>query len=159
MRSMTDVRFASAALLLLPLAFQPLLLAQMAHSTAPRDPHLRIYAIVPLVGTGTAVDPKRPMFVPATGLAVATPAVPSLASPIVVRTGIIGYNAQITDDGLSAIVEFIAPNASAFQQILASTDTRVQVFRKGIDSLATMETAFKARKKDFSFSTFHMGVH
>jgi hypothetical protein len=159
MRPLTSGLAISAALSVLSFIASSPVLAQMRHTTAPSDPHLRIYAIVPLIGAGTAADPKRPMFVSATGLAVATPALPSVAAPIIVRTGIIGYHAQITDDGQAAIVEFIAPNASAFQEILASTDTRVQVFRKGIDSISAIQTAFQARKKDFSFNTFQMGVH
>ena len=90
------------------------------------------------------------MFVPANGFPAAMPSKP--------RTGIICYHAQITDDGKDAIVEFVAPNASALQELLTSHDARVLVFQKGIHPTSTMEAAFRARKKDFSFATFHMGV-
>ena len=128
--------------------------AQMRHSTAAPDPHQHIYAIVPMIGSGTAADPKRPMFVPANGFPAAIP----IAKSTINRTGIIGYHAQITDDGKDAIVEFVAPNISAFQELLTSHDSRVVVFQKGIHPTSAMEAAFKSRKKDFSFATFHMGV-
>ena len=64
-----------------------------------RDSHYRVYAIVPLVGTGTPLDPKRPMFVPVNGLTTALPAPATVANPIMTRSGILAYHAQITDDG------------------------------------------------------------
>ena len=157
MRSLFFVRSAAAGLI--AVCFAAALPAQMRYSTAPSDPYQHIYAIVPMVGGGTVADPKRPMFVPAGGFAQSLPAKVTVATPIVARKGVVGYHAQITDDGLAAIVEFIATDTSAFSEILGSRDARVQVFQKGIHSMSAMETLFKARKKDFSFSTFQTRAH
>ena len=70
----------------------------------------RVYAIVPLIGRGTNDDPVRPMFVPAGGFrALNQPSIleraqPGFAKP---RTGIVSYTSIPTDDGKSAIVEFV----------------------------------------------------
>ena len=49
-------------------------------SPAPRDTHFHVYAIVPLVGTGTADDPKRPIFVPNNGHPTEIPSATSFES-------------------------------------------------------------------------------
>ena len=67
-----------------------------------------MWAVLPLVGTGTITDPKRPMFAP----------LPSAVSPAS-RTGILGYSFQLSDDGQFALVEFVAAQRSAFKDILA----------------------------------------
>ena len=126
---------------------------QMRYTSAPSDPHHHIFAVVPLIGAGTVADPKRPMFTAAQGVKPALPASPILAATTQ-RTGIIGYHAQITDDGKSAIVEFIAVLPGDFKEILATADSRVQVFQKGVHGKDVMEAAFKAQKKDFSFDKF-----
>lgn len=156
-RPLNRVPIVTAALALI--FTQVSLVGQMRHTTAPPDPYHRIYVLVPLQGAGTAADPKRPMFVPVVGFPGLLPGKPTPASPVIARSGIIGYHSQITDDGKDAIVEFIAANPSAFQEILSSKDARVQVFQKGIHKVSDMEAAFKVRKKDFSFSTFQTRVH
>lgn len=157
---MLSLRIGRAISTLFLLSLGPAALAQMRHTPAAKDPHFHIYAIVPLVGTGTELDPKRPMFVPATGLPVSLPVIETAANPVAVRTGILAYNAQITDDGLGAIVEIVAATRGDLVPILSSLDTRVKVFQKGLDSISEMEAAFVARKKDFSFNTFRIsGVH
>jgi hypothetical protein len=57
------MRLFLMAALFLPLFAQPQSIS-MANSS-----YERILCIVPMVGTGTWADPKRPMFVPAAGLA------------------------------------------------------------------------------------------
>lgn len=130
-------------------------LAQMRHTTAPADSHQHIFAIVPITGSGTIADPKRPMFAPAQVRPVVTNAIGAAAATSAPRTGIVAYHMQVTDDGKSAIVEFIAPSLSDLKDILTTSDSRVQVFRKGVQSKDAMEAAFKTRKKDFSFDKFH----
>ena len=93
------------------------------------------------------------MFTAAQGIKAALPASPILATTTK-RTGIIGYHVQITDDGKSAIVEFIAVSSGDFKEILTTADSRVQVFQKGVHGKDVMEAAFKAQKKDFSFDKF-----
>ena len=76
--------------------------ADVRHTAAAKDLNYHVYAVVPLTGSGTAADPKRPMFVPAQGF---KPVVPVVAAGRVtaVRTGILGYHAQISDDGKYAL--------------------------------------------------------
>ena len=93
------------------------------------------------------------MFTTAQGIKPALPASPILAATTQ-RTGIIGYHAQVTDDGKSAIVEFIAVSPGDFKEILATADSRVQVFQKSLHGKDAIEAAFKAQKKDFSFDKF-----
>jgi len=125
----------------------------MRYTSAPTDPHEHIYAIVPIVGAGTVTDPKRPMFAPAQGVR-SEPADNAIAASRTPRTGIIGYHAEISDDGKSAIVEFIAPSLNDFKEILATSDSRIQVFRRGVQGKEVIEAAFKAQKKDFAFDRF-----
>lgn len=65
----------------------------------------RVYAITPLLGSGTPTDPKRPLFV-------------SPQAPLD-RAGVLGYQMQISDDGRLALVEFVFRDPAAFQNVLA----------------------------------------
>ena len=93
-----------------------------------------------LVGSGTAADPKRPKYAPAPGSAL--------------PNGIIGFTQVPSDDGKSAIVEFVARNRSAFQAIFA--DTTITVYEKGTQSATAIEAALQAVKKGFSLVQFEV---
>jgi hypothetical protein len=103
----------------------------------------RVMAIVPVIGTGTAADPKRPLYAPA----------PHTASPTS-RTGILGFTYVLSDDGRFALVEFVARDRSAFATMLA--DSSVQAFLKGRDQQAAIIAAFSKLKKNFDID--HFGV-
>jgi hypothetical protein len=103
----------------------------------------RRLAVVPIAGSGTADDPKRPMFLPQT---------PADSRD---RTGIIAFQQILSDDGNFALVELVAANRSAFAQILASTNPGVKVFEVGKHTQQEIETAFKQYKAAFSFANFH----
>lgn len=109
----------------------------------PRNLYERVLAIVPLTGAGTAADPKRPMYAPA----------PHNTNPAS-RTGILGFTYELSDDGKFALVEYVARDRSAFSAILG--DKSIQAFIKGVNQRSDIETAFKARKKNFDFD--HFGV-
>jgi len=68
------------------------------------------------------------------------------------RTGILAFTFVLSDDGQHALVEFVARDRAAFQQILA--DSSVKSFVKGKDKRADVETEFKKYKKDFDFRSF-----
>ena len=104
-----------------------------------RQLYERLYAVTPLTGSGSWADPKRPLYAPA-----------QLNSTS--RTGIIGYTHVLSDDGQSALVEFVARDAAAFAPILA--DKNIKAFRKGKDKREDIEAEFRKHKKDFSFQTF-----
>ena len=96
---------------------------------------------VPFVGKGTFDDPKRPMYAP----------LPSALQPGV-RTGIIGFSYVASDDGKTALVEFVARDRSAFNAILG--DKTIKAFLKGKDKKQDVEAEFKKYKKNFDFNTF-----
>ena len=100
----------------------------------------RVYAVVPLVGAGTADHPRRPAYAP---LRPARGTAPDV-------NGIIGYTMQVSDDGKFALVEFVARDRLAFRALFADTRPEVKVFEKGKASRATIEAAFRLVKKDFT---------
>ena len=96
--------------------------------------------MVPLVGTGTAEDRRRPLHAPT--LISASP------------DGIIAFTQVPTDDGKFAIDEFVAWSVKAFQANLA--DTSITTFEKGAQSATAIETALKKLKKDFDLVKFEV---
>src|SRR5215467_11786104 len=88
------------------LAITPLIAQQ--HKLSPSMTYHRVLAVTPLIGSGTAADPKRPMFVPATQ----TQRAPND------RSGVLGYQIQLSDDGKFALVELVFQNPQAFQDAL-----------------------------------------
>lgn len=73
---------------------------------SPGGNYHRVWAVTPLVGSGKPGDPIRPMFVPAE---------PAAASD---RSGVLGYQMQLSDDGKFALVEFVFATPAAFQAVL-----------------------------------------
>jgi len=142
-------------------AVEPIGLAGGPGILATTTSFQRVYAIVPLVGKGTHDDPTRPMFVPADGTASRNqPSIverqqPGFAKP---RTGIISYTAIPTDDGRSAIVEFVSMDRAGLREILESKAAGVQVFERGRQPDSAVDTVFKGRRKDFDFSKFQNKV-
>ena len=106
----------------------------------PRNSYSRVIAVVPLTGSGTAADPKRPKYAPW----------PASQDP----NGIIGFVFETADDGKSAVVEFVAQNQAALQGILA--DKTIQAFQKGTVSKSAIETAIRQVRKDFNLDAFGM---
>ena len=69
----------------------------------PKNSYSRILAVVPLTGNGTPASPKRPEYAP---WPVPTPTA---------QSSITAFYWVPTDDGHSAIVEFVAPDMTAFK--------------------------------------------
>ena len=97
-------------------------------------------------------DPKRPLFAPAGDRRSATPAPLKLAPQS--KSDILAYTWHLSDDGKSAVVEYVARDRSAFTEILNSKDARVQTFERSKHGKAEMETAIKKVKKDFDPAKF-----
>jgi hypothetical protein len=111
----------------------------------------RLLAIVPMQGTGTWADPKRPMFAPLPSQITAT------------RTGIVHFHHVVSDDGNWALVEIIAVSPQAFQPILATPAAQVSAlgirfFERGKTTAAQVQAEFQKLRKDFRFETFVAGV-
>ena len=91
-----------------------------------RNTHERVVAIVPMIGKGTEDDPRRPMFAPlASEMAApeddkeAVAGKPAVGAKLTGR--IIAYTCKPSDDGRFALVEFVATDRAALEDILKET--------------------------------------
>ena len=109
-----------------------------------RQTYERIVAVVPMTGAGTAADPLRPKYAP----------LPRLPAQAPSRAGILAFNYVMSDDGKSAIVEFVARDRAALLPILNDPQLAGKVFQKGTSKRADVELALKKYKKDFSLDKF-----
>jgi hypothetical protein len=128
----------SHRLITMLLALSGMLLAQ--RSVDPRNTYHRVICVVPMIGSGAPADPKRPKYAPA----------PGSAQP----NGIIGFTQVLTDNGQSAIVEFVARQRSALLPILA--DTAITSYEKGSQSATAIESALQKLKQGFSLVQFEV---
>ena len=115
----------------------------------PGRTYERVYVIVPMIGSGTATDPKRPMFAP-------TPQEMAAAN----HKGIIAFNSVISDDGNFALVELVAATRADLASLKAQITTQIaaspgaQIFDRASTSPAAVEAAFKLLKKNFDITKF-----
>jgi hypothetical protein len=109
----------------------------------PKNTYVRIICVMPMIGTGTPDDPKRPQYAPWP---------PPSATDMQSRSTILAFSQQVSDDGKSAIVELVARDRSAFQTIL--NDRQVKVFVKGTDKKNDIDRELKKVKKDFDVNRF-----
>lgn len=78
----------------------------------------RVWAVTPVVGTGkTPNDPIRPMFVQVQAQAAKSVGQAAVA-PAPDRSGVLGYQMQLSDDRKFALVEFVFATPAAFQGLL-----------------------------------------
>ena len=113
------------------------------HKVDDRHRYERILCIVPITGTGTLEDPRRPQYAPAPGGRDST-----------VRSGILGFHFVESDDKKFALVEFVATDRRAFRAILG--DANVKSFQKEKDKLSDIQAEFKRYRKDIDLD--HFGV-
>jgi len=99
----------------------------------PQNVYLHIITVVPFTGKGTYSDPKRPMYLPAERASATS------------RTDIIAFEYLPSDDGKSAIVEYVGVNKAALQQIYS--DTTLTIFQKGVHSQAVIEAAMQKYRR------------
>ena len=115
--------------------------------------HERILAIVPMIGTGTFADPRRPMFTPSP-----TDRTSAALQRAQERLGIIGFGFEASDDGKFALVEFVARDRSGFDEVMRALGTQVKFFRRGFDRKADIELEFRKYKKDFDLDQLRVVV-
>lgn len=101
----------------------------------------RLLAIVPMTGTGSGKDPKRPQFVPPTSQAAN-------------QAGIVAFRYEVSDDGQWALVELVARDRTAFKQLLESRIPGLKVFERGKDTQAVIEAEFRRLKVNFRTNEF-----
>ncbi len=127
--------------LLILFAASALLLAQTQTTPAqfrkvdPHFTHERIIAIVPMVGAGTAKDPKRPLF-----------------SDL---PGITGFTAELSDDGRTALVEFVAKDRSQLNGLVNSGQRLERKDSPGKDAILQ---EFKTYKRNFKPDRFGLAI-
>lgn len=104
----------------------------------------RVIAIVPMTGSGTYADPRRPELAPAT-----------LAGPDqVAGKGIIAFSYQVSDDGKMAVVELVARDKSELEAVTRRARPGVQVFERGKGNAAAVEAEIRKHIKDFDVTKF-----
>jgi len=74
------------------------------------------------------------------------------------RSGVIGYSMQLSDDGKSALVEFIGVNPAELKFIVNSQAAGVTAFERGIATKAQIEAEFQKHKTGFTLSTLGTSV-
>lgn len=127
----------------------------------PRNTYYRVICVVPLTGQGTKDDPKRPMYAPKpsemadaeSAAQAAQTAAGAAGKPMPVRTDILAYTQQLSDDGKYALVEFVAQHPAAFQTVLADKSIKV-IFEKGKSKKDDIEKELKKYKHDFNLDGF-----
>jgi hypothetical protein len=120
--------------------------------------HERIMVIVPMIGTGKVGDPIRPMFTPLPSSA--TPATqPTRAAQEVapVQPKFLSMQYELSDDGKTALVEFVAKDRSAFKEILDYQGTDVKKFEPGKNTKDDVEREFKKVKPLYTFDKSSVG--
>ena len=131
-----------------------LVLASLAIAQHPVDLknlYHRVICVTPLTGSGIATDPVRPKYAP-WPLPVAQMGTPVPNPAMQTQGGIIAFSYVLSDDGQSAIVEFVARSRSAFQAIF--NDSSIQTFEEGTVSKAAIETALQKYRKNFNLDQF-----
>ncbi len=114
------------------------------HRVDPRQTYERIVAVVPMIGAGTAADPRRPKYAP----------LPPVPGQLPSRAGILAFSYVLTDDGNNAIVEFVARDRAALLPILRDPQLAGKVFEKGKAKRADIELELKKHKKGFDLDKF-----
>jgi D-alanine-D-alanine ligase-like ATP-grasp enzyme len=117
-----------------------------AQDRVPRELQgIHVFATVPLIGTGTPADPKRPMFVPSPQeIRAMTPR----------QDGIVPFQIlvqfQVSDDGKTALAEFMSFDRKVLLPILTSAAPGVKVFEKGVARTADIQAEFVRVKQSFT---------
>ena len=104
----------------------------------------RMIVVVPMVGAGTADDPRRPMGMPAGDAKPDSP---------------IGYRYVISDSGQLAIVELTAPSRKHFDTALTAYGASAQAFDPLLHDRATVEKALRLIRRDFDLDSFLGVIH
>lgn len=96
-------------------------------NVSPEHMYHRVWAVVPLVGSGAPGDPRRPMLVPSAptpGQVPANQGTLEQASPgqqaVTAPPDLLGFQMQLSDDGKFALVEFVFQSPLAFHNFLAN---------------------------------------
>src|SRR5260370_15311821 len=92
----------------IPLLFLTASAVRAQQKVDPGNMYYRIWATLPVVGTGKAGDPIRPMLVPNGPPRPNVKGKGKVVAPPAPRTGILGMQTWMSDDGKTALVELVA---------------------------------------------------
>lgn len=129
---------------------------------APENLYPRLLCVVPMIGTGTEADPRRPMFVPAPSVlmpqappASTTTSTTDPSAPVApVRPPIFAFQFQLSDDGNYALLELVGVDKTAFASIRSAAVPGVALFDRDTATDAQIENEFKKHKSSFSMKTY-----
>jgi hypothetical protein len=122
---------------------------------SPEFMYHRVWAVVPIIGSGTNEDPRRPMFVPSPVERRADAANRAKQGKgAEKRPAILGYSMQLSDDGQTALVEFVGADPESLRFITESTAPGVKAFERGKAKKEDIEAEFKKHKKAFKLDSF-----
>ena len=95
----------------------------------------KTFLALPMIGSGTWEDPRRPAFLRESG---------------------VSFRYDLSDDGTMALVEASPRNIAEMAKLssLVRTDSRAKLFIPGKDKKADVESEFKKLKKDFNPESF-----
>ena len=117
--------------------------AQASRAVSPWHTYQRLLIIVPMTGSGTHADPRRPLYTPA-------------PHEIKNGEGIIAFASLDSDDQKWALVELVALNRAVFQLILA--DKSIKSFERRSSAKADIESEFGKYRRGFRLEDFHGAV-
>jgi hypothetical protein len=117
----------------------------------PEFVYHRVWAIVPLIGTGKPGDPRRPMFTSPADKPGANQQGAKVA--ISDHSGIIGYSMQLSDDRKFALVEFVGATPADLKFIVNANVPGVKAFERGAATKAQVEAEFKKFKQNFKMDS------
>jgi hypothetical protein len=158
------MRFIRAGILGLFLLLAFILPAGAQRRVDVRQLHERIYCVVPMVGSGSYDDPRRPAFAPVPSGQNPQTASTGISTDLTSQTdqpapaGILAYSYQASDDGQYALVEFVARDRAAFKDILASATQGNKVFERSKNSLTEIQQEFRKYKKNFNLATLGVSL-
>lgn len=130
---------------------------------APEMMYHKVWAVVPMIGKGTADDPKRPMFTVSPGDLKAQAEADKAEF---LKTGkkkdpeppaVLSYTMQVSDDGKSALVEFTGLNPQTLAFITGSKAPGVKAFERGKATKVEIEAEFKKAKANFKLEDLGRG--
>ena len=138
-----------------------LLSATVSWSASPdqSNRYQRVICVVPIVGSGTLQDPKRPMFTPSMG----NPSGPVESAPkrtkgFTEEPHLSGYQSVLSDDGGTAIVEFVARDRAAFKPLFeASRAHTITLYKPNQVSTDELVRDLQKVRKTFSLHMFRVG--
>jgi len=118
---------------------------------SPNHRHERIRCVVPMVGSGSYDDPRHPAFVSPQADNSAESLNPSDESSG--KVPLLSYSYQLSDDGQFALVEFVALDKSAFDEIKAEAARQgFKVFEDGKQKKSDILREFRKYKKNYDFN-------